>query len=45
MPKHHFGLPRGIPVVTRRADPGFQRQIVSGINHTGRIEPSVPVLL
>ena len=31
--------------VTRRADPGLQRQIVSGINHTGRMEPSVPVLL
>ena len=36
---------RDVRGVTRRADPGSQRQIVSGIKHTGGVEPSVPVLL
>ena len=35
---------RGVDV-TRRVDPGFKRQIVSGINQTSGVEPSVPVLL
>ena len=37
--------PNPIIGVTRRVDPGFKRQIVSGINQTSGVEPSVPVLL